>query len=485
MEAEFRTARPLRRDRAPDGGRLRPVERRRALRISLVEGVAAQCHSTLTGLGLGGNAFTFAFALLLGASDVGLGLIAACPQVAMVSQIGSAWLARRFRERKGLVTWCSGFARMLFVVFPFLPFLMPPETALAVFIALWALANVALNVAGNAWTAWMCDLVPRPIRGRYMSGRAAAAGLAGLVVFLAAGFALDAWAGSPPGASPEADARRLAGFIPVFLVSGLTAVASAWLLLRQPEPLPASPAAIPGGLGGSLRAPFSVGPFRRLVLFFAVFSAVNGLGNPFWTPYTLEDLGADYSFLTVLGAVGGLGGLLTLRPWGRLADRFGSRPILVLVVVVTAVHPVYYLIASRGFLAPLYLDAVSSGVMWGGFNLAIFNLLLTVAPREGREMFYAVFASLAGLAMGASSILSGVIVEHLPVLQGMGRTWNGREIVFASVVVLRLACVPLALRLQEPRSGSVRFVALSIFQMFRGRLTPGGIFPAPRPRSAS
>ena len=110
-----------------------------------------------------------------------------------------------------------------------------------------------------------------------------------------------------------------------------------------------------------------------------------GLGNPFFVPFVLQDLGRSYSLLTVLGAAGGVAGLLTLPLWGRALDRFGAKPCLALVATVTAMHPVLYLLSSPGFVAPIYLDYISSGIMWGGWNLAVFDLLLTMSPnRRGR-----------------------------------------------------------------------------------------------------
>lgn len=454
-------------------------DRRRALKVSVAEGLVAQLHASLTGLGMGGNAFTYAYALLLGASNTALGFVAALPQLGTASQLLSAYALQRLPRRKGLVIAGATAGRLLFLAIPVLPFVLARGPALALFLVLWGLGNVLASVAGNAWTSWMSDVIPRSMRGRYMSWRNTLAGLGGMVVFLTAGILLDARAGAPPGASPEADARRLAGFGIVFATACAAALLSAFMLAVQPEPPRRAPAG--DGAPGTplaplalIRLPFADPAFRRLLLFFAVFSAVNGIGNPFWTPYTVEDLGGDYSFLTTLNVVGGLAGLLALRLWGRAIDRFGSRPIIAVAVLFTALHPLYYFASARGFLAPLFIDAVSSGVFWGGFNLAVFSLLLGLAPERGREMYYAVFAATAGLAMAASSVVAGAVAEAVEPVAAFGRTFNGREVLFASVCALRLACLPLVLRLAEPRARDVRFVVQSVFQLFRGRLTPGG-----------
>lgn len=463
-------------------------ERRKSLKISLAEGLVAQLHASLTGLGMGGNAFTYAYALLLGASNTALGFVAALPQLGTASQLLSAYALQRAPRRKGLVIAGATAGRLVFLAIPVLPFVLDRGTALALFLVLWGLGNVLVSIAGNAWTSWMSDVIPRAMRARYMSWRNTLAGLGGMVVFLTAGVLLDARAGAPPGASREADARRLAGFAMVFATACVAALVSAWMLGVQPEPPPRrrEDGVAPLGALALVRLPFSDPAFRRLLLFFAGVSAVNGIGNPFWTPYTVEDLGGDYSFVTALNVVGGLAGLLALRLWGRAIDRFGSRPVIAVAVLFTAAHPLYYFASERGFLHPLYVDAVSSGVFWGGFNLAVFSLLLGLAPARGREMYYAVFAATAGLAMATSSVVAGALAGAIEPFVAFGRPWNGREVLFASVCCLRLACLPLVLRLEEPRARDVRFVVQSVFQLFRGRLTPGGPLAAPaapaRPR---
>jgi MFS family permease len=471
----------------PTAARIGRDERRRALAIAVPEGVLAQWHTSLTGLGMGGNAFTYAFALLLGASNAALGVLGALPQLAMTSQIASAWALQHLERRKGVVVVGATLGRLLFLAIAFLPFALEPGTALVTFLVLWGVANVSVSVAGNAWTSWMSDVIPRGLRGRYMSRRNALAGIAGMTLFLGAGIALDAYAGAAPGASAAADARRLAGFAVAFAFASVGAIGSAWLLLRQPEPVRSAPAAsaAPGATSplALARLPLADPAFRRLTLFFACFSFVNGIGNPFWTPYMLEDLGAGYAFVTRVNVVGGLAGMILLPLWGRAVDRFGGKPIIALAVCGTALHPTYYLASAPGFLLPLYLDGISTGILWGGFNTAMFTLLLGSAPPRGREMYYAVLLAAAGSAMAASSVIAGQVVGLVPPVTAFGRTLTGREVLFASVVFLRLSCLPLALRIAEPRARDVRYVVQSVYQLFRGRLTPGGPLAAPsRPR---
>ena len=63
---------------------------RRGLKLVIADGLASEAMTTLTG-----GAFIIAMAILLGANNVQLGLIAALPTMVNVFQLISIWLVRR------------------------------------------------------------------------------------------------------------------------------------------------------------------------------------------------------------------------------------------------------------------------------------------------------------------------------------------------------------------------------------------------------
>jgi MFS family permease len=432
--------------------RLARGERRGALRHSVWEGVFASAHAALSGNGAGGNVFTIGFALLLGAKDPALGVLVALPQIATVVQALAAYAARRVERRRPVVVLACSLSRATILLWPLLPLVFARRSALAVFLALWAFSSLAGSWANNAWMSWMADLVPRAVRGRYFSIRNNLSNLASLVISVGAASALDAFAGAAPGLDAAADARRLRGFALVFALAVVAGAISTWLLTRQFEP------ARHAARGGEARfrdfvlRPLRDPSFRPLVLFYAFFWAVNGLPSPFWTPFMLEDLHLSYKIVTALALLNGIMGLLTLPLWGRFADRFGAKPVMAIVVIATATHPIYYILATPAFPLPVLFDAISSGIMWGGFNLAIFNLVLESAPRgAGREMYYAAFNGAGGLAMAATAALAGGLVGSLPHVALFGHALLPRQVVFAATTVLRVLALVLLARVREPR----------------------------------
>lgn len=431
--------------------RLAPGERRGALRHSVVEGVFAAAHAALSGNGAGGNVFTIGFALLLGARDPELGLLVALPQIATVAQALAAYVLSRVERRRPVVVLACALGRGSVALWPLLPIFFGKPSALRIFLGLWALANICGSYGNNAWMSWMADLVPRAVRGRYFSARNNVSNLCGLALSVGAGVALDLFAGAAPGLDGAADARRLKGFALIFAAAVVAGAISTWLLERQFEP-PRPPRRPDVPFKDFVLGPIRDGAFRPLVLFYAFLWAVNGLAAPFWTPFMIEDLHLSYRFVTTLGLINGVAGLLTLPFWGRFSDRFGAKATMAVTVLVAATHPIYYLFMTPDWPWLLFCDAVSAGIVWGGFNLAIFNILLAAAPRgTGREMYYAAFNAAGGLAMAVTSVLIGGAVAWLPHVAPFGHPLLPRQLVFAATCVLRIASLALLARVREPR----------------------------------
>ncbi|MGB3093730.1 MAG: MFS transporter, partial [Candidatus Zixiibacteriota bacterium] len=125
-------------------------EIRKGLRISIFEGSFAAIHLALTT-----GPFLAGYALLLGANDFQLGLVAALPFLAQVFQIVGAFAVERFKQRKKISLLGSLFSRSLFLVFVFLPFF--PENQwvkIGIFLLLLCLSSAIANLVGVAWLSW-------------------------------------------------------------------------------------------------------------------------------------------------------------------------------------------------------------------------------------------------------------------------------------------------------------------------------------------
>jgi hypothetical protein len=413
-----------------------PSRLRRSLSISVWEGLLTEVFSACAG-----PTILVAWALHLGCSPLEVGLVGALPQLAQVVQLPAAWAtALHGGRRVALVT--VGLSRQAFLPLALLPFLpLGPGAARALLVAVAAL-SAALATAGNhAWTAWMGELVPARIHGRYFGGRTAACVLGGSVAAFATAALLDG-----------AAARGAAG--PVLAV--LTLAASAFgaattaLLARQhaparvEEPPPDVAAAL-----GPLRDP----EVRSLLAYQVAWNGSVGLAGGYFTFHLLENVRAGFLVVALHAAGVAISKTLSAPLWGRAVDRIGARAVLAACSVAAAPLPLLWLAASPSALWPVAVDAALGGFAWGGHALASFAAPLAAAPRRGRTFHLAAFSMAGGVAYAAATGLGGAVATALPEPGGVGVAGRGLALVFALSAAGRLASAGLALGAAERAAG--------------------------------
>jgi MFS family permease len=395
------------------------------------------------------------WALHLRCSPVQIALVAALPQLAQVVQVPSAWASiLAGRRRVALVTLAA--SRQAFLPLAILPLLAPtPGHARALLVAV-AAASAALAMAGHvAWTAWMGDLVPARIRGRYFGRRTATCILAGTVSSLVTARLLDGVRVANAGVVLSILA------VTASVVGAVTVV----LLARQHEP-PLAPEPRPGIACATtpLRDPRA----RAILVYQLAWNASVGLAGGYFTYHLLGNLGAGFVVVALHAAGGALAKVVSASFFGRAIDRVGARPVLAAASFGSAGLPLLWLAAAPGVLWPLALDAVLGGIAWGAHGLASFSLSLAVAPRRVRPFYVAAFSSAGGLAYVLGTAAGGTLVAALPADGFLGPTAHGLRVVFVLSAGGRLASAFLALRIVEPGAGTLR----QLRRLARAALSP-------------
>jgi hypothetical protein len=139
-------------------------ELRSTVSVSITEGVYTQVYISLATVG---SAFVTRFALLLGALPSQLGMLAAIGQLSLVFQLFGFALTRRGTSRKSIIIKLATAGRALALFYGILPFLFPQYIAIWVFLALLSVSTSLHAMGTNAWIAWISDMVPERLRGRF------------------------------------------------------------------------------------------------------------------------------------------------------------------------------------------------------------------------------------------------------------------------------------------------------------------------------
>jgi MFS family permease len=381
------------------------IDLREGLRNSIYDGAFAQIMSVLTS-----GIFLTGFALLLGANELHIGILAAIPFIAQLTQLGSSFVIEQKGKRKRT---CLAFASVnrysWLLVFAILLWRNPEQSPTSVWILVGAsiISYLFGSAGGVAWLSWMADLVPQEIRGRYFAKRNMILAIVGVVVTLLAGKYLDLWKNL--GANGE-----VYGFLSVFLIAVICGVISLHFLKRIPDLEKEKPKKEGLGFWKMVKIPFGDSNFLRFSLFSASWSFSVNLASPFFAVYMLKDLKMSYGLLALVYILNEVSSILALPLWGKLSDRFGSKPVLSLTTLATSLLPVLWLLTvSSHFVFIIIILQLYGGLFWSGLNLNNNNLLLKLAPKENNSIYLATFAALTGLATAVAPVLGGFLANEL------------------------------------------------------------------------
>jgi MFS family permease len=423
----------------PHGRHGRAGGLRASLDASVAEGAAAEVFGACAG-----GAVLTAWALYLGASPVVIGLLAALPVAAQMVQLPAAWLTQRVGA-KPLAIAAIGASRLVWLPLVAMPFLdLAPTTALSIFIAIVTLAGFLGVVGGNAWTAWMGDLVPGAIRGRFFGRRMVYLNVAGTMAALGAGLALDALA---PRGFKGATLAALAA-----IACAAAAVSIGLLLAQQGGRREESGTADWRDAIRSLRSRST----RPLLTYLLGWNAAVGISAGFFNYHMLANLKMAFMLVAAHGILVAVVRIASAPAWGRLVDAFGARPVLIVCSSGISIVPIIWLFVTPDRLWPIAVEAVVAGALWGGHGIATFDLSITVAPRRGRPFHLATFATAGGVGFAVTSALAGVLAYTLPSpMHVLGTPWLDVHVLFVLSALGRAAAARLAMRIAEPSARGV------------------------------
>jgi MFS family permease len=380
------------------------------LRMMTFEGMVSTAMFSVTSSGI-----LAAFALILGANNLQIGILAAIPFITQPLQIPAIFLVERFRRRKAiaLLSWTP--AQLMWIPMALIPFFvadLPNQLAVTLLLLFLAVRGVMAAVTGTAWNSWARDLVPQHILGSYFSRRLALATTASIIFGLAGAFFVDFWQGQTSAGN------EIFGYSFVLLAGAIfLGMASPLFMSLQPEPLMPQLSGPQPSMGETLAPPFRDRNFRQLVnfLFFWAFSA--NLAVPFFTIYMLQVLQFPLTGVIALNILAQITNVLFVRVWGPFADRFGSKVVLSIAVslyLLVILGWVFTTQPDRHFLTvPLVIGLqIFAGIAAAGAGLTVGTIGLKLAP-QGQATSYMAVASLAtNLGAGLGPLAGGFFADY-------------------------------------------------------------------------
>jgi MFS family permease len=191
------------------------------------------------------------------------------------------------------------------------------------------------------------------------------------------------------------------------VVRSLAGAVTTVLMLRQHDPPTRT-------LAPELRdfaRPVSDRSFRKLLGYRAAWAIATGLGASLSAIYMLRSLGLGFAGVAVYSAGIAVLRVVTTPLWGRMLDRAGGRRVLVACSFGAALSSLAWVFATQGSTWLIAVDALVSGLLLGGQELAVFTLPLAAAPQGRRPLYSATSVMVNGVAYGLASVAAGALAE--------------------------------------------------------------------------
>lgn len=376
------------------------AEVERGLRMVIGDGLAAEAMTVFTG-----GTFLTAMAILLGATNFQIGVLAGLPTFTNIFQLLSIWLVGKFNNRRLVAVGCALLARVPLVIVGLLA--LASKASIHTLLSLLFIYYFFGSVAGPSWNSWIKDLVPEDILGTYFGRRIRMSQTLNVSLSIVLALLLDLIRKRAPG-------LELYAYAVMFVAGGLVGIAGAFILSRAPEP---HNALSETHFIRLLRQPLADRNFSRLLIFNAAWVFALNLATPFFTVYMIRELDLPLSYIIVLSSLGLLSSILTVRVWGRMADKYSNKTIIAVggpLYVLCIVGWCFTGVFSERWetLVLLLLIHIGSGISTAGINLSLANIGLKLAPREDAIVYLSAQNIIGAFFSSVAPLIGGVLADY-------------------------------------------------------------------------
>jgi MFS family permease len=410
----------------------------RAVKLSYAQAMLGSIY----GASVGGM-FLIGYALKLGADNKQIGLMSSIPMLFVIIQLWASSLVEKGISRR-LLTVVGALGNVLGWVFiiliPYVAKDAPAPIKVGALISIMTLVTIFAYLQGNARGSWVGDLIPSSFRGTFFGRLTMYAGIIGTAFALIEGRFLDA-----------VKSGGLMAFTILFCFGIVIGLVNAVLFIPQAD-VPIQTKAADAGLFSKYMRETFANKALMAVMLYALLWSLQSIAGPFYTTYMIRDLHLPFLGIGIVNAMVTFTMLFFSPFWGRMVDRYGCRPILVLCTFGIAPFPLMWLFIGMGHAHLVYYIVAPMNLLGGfliaGISVALSTLVYKITPSAGRSVQFAIYSIIVTLAAAPMPFLGGYLTDELQRLL----PWADLRITFFAAMPFVLAAAFVARFITEPGS---------------------------------
>ncbi|AZT90150.1 MFS transporter [Caldicellulosiruptor changbaiensis] len=399
------------------------------------------------------------FAKAIGFGDLMYGIMLALPVLGGVAQVFASFVLEKSKKRKSIFLISGFLHRLPWAFIAILPLFLGKGsyTLLFLLIGFMTISSISNSFTNVSFWSWMGDLIPEHIRGRFFSRRATISTIVGMLSGLAIGKFLDSH-------------NNLPGFSIIFVFAAIMGMLdiSCFFFVKD---LPMKNEETQLDLKKMFFSTLNNHYFRRFMMFFVIWNFGLNIAGPYFNMYMIKDLKMSYFDIILLTQiVSNVVTIITLPYIGRIVDKIGNRPMLLIATGFISLLPIIWCFTTvNNYKFLVTIISIFAGLLWPIIDMGNNNLILKLSDQSQTSMYVAVinlFNAIFGSAIPI--ILGGYLIEDIaPVVVAFLKNYIRINVAtyhvafFTSGLIRFLAVIYLKKNVKEPGAKSLKNVIIN------------------------
>jgi len=339
-------------------------------------------------------------------------------------------------------------------------------------ILLYAIQSILLSIQIPTWLSLVGGLMGENNRGDQLGKLGLVTNIASLLATLASGFlagmpGILPWLRSSFGEFglilfPTVEMWREAYYLPFFLTA-IFGITASILSISIHEKAKSSNG--PRKFPPIIKLLSQPNDFRKFSFVAVFFSFAMSMAWPYFIVVQRDWLGGTILEIAIASAIMTASMVIFSIPFGKLSDRVGRKPLIVLGRMLLFIVPIMYAFAWNMYI--IYAANFLAGFTTAASMNAITAYIYDIAPPEERGAHIAVYNTFTGLIYTGGALLAGVIGQVILIV--MGSEYFSVFIMLIASGILRFITSFFYLLIKEPKqySSTLKLEVMAVIQRRR------------------